>query len=694
MRITNIGGARSVNEYVKRKLELFEAQEKSFETLFGLMFSEAGNVMTEKAEGFKIIKTTYGEAKENILLISKAMEKSMPAMLSSDAPVCGIYMENSLLWIEIFWALVVSGVRPLLMNLLLDKRTLKKAALDAGCSFIICDASKEEELSEDFSDICVKRAEELDLGKELFRDSSKNDQENAGEGKRRFAQEIIFMTSGTTENVKLCFYGPDRFFHQISYSYSIIRKNRQAKKHYEGELKQLAFLPFYHIFGFVAVYLWFGFFSRTFVFLGDLSPDTLTNTVRRRHVTHIFAVPLFWNKVYEGAMRKITAMGPETAARFEKGLKIADILYKIPLIGNSLGKLFSRAAFRPVRRKLFGESVYFGISGGGQIRNDVIRFFNLIGYRLVNGFGMTETAITSVELSNSISRIMKGCVGYPLDKVSYRIENGELYVKGPVLAGHVLENGVDKKLPEWFPTKDMAEKTNAGYRILGRADDLIVPESGENINPDIAERSLLLPGIVNVCVLRHKGGAAVVAEVSPDSGPERIAKVRSDIAAEVLKTNLRGNVTDIIIVNETLIPQGDFKVSRKKLAARLESGELKDAGRSGEQDSAKLRKDGCNADETEKGITGKGSIEDDRILREIIGVIAECKGTDESSVDPDADLFADLGINSLDYFQIISAVSKKYGVSLPVGFSGAPATPASLRNKVEEIIGKEGGAVK
>ena len=56
------------------------------------------------------------------------------------------------------------------------------------------------------------------------------------------------------------------------------------------------------------------------------------------------------------------------------------------------------------------------------------------------------------------------------------------------------------------------------------------------------------------------------------------------------------------------------------------------AGCSGEQESAKPRKDGCNEDETAEELPGKGLPEDDRILREIIGVIAECKGADGSSI--------------------------------------------------------------
>ncbi len=670
MKYNNLGDARTIDEYVKKKVSALEnAEKKDFKTLFELMFRERENVFCERCKGFKVIKTTYGEARDHIFLIANAIKHKMPGLTQKEGAVCGIYMENSILFIEVFWALILCGVKPLLMNLLLDKKSLKQAAVFAGCGDIICDGSKAGELEKDFGGFSVTAAEALGGFENAPGTVSGLDFD--------FAEEIIFMTSGTTENVKLCCYTADRFFHQIAYSYKIIKKNGLLKKHCSGELKQLAFLPFYHIFGFVAVYLWFAFFSRTFVFLNDLSPETLTNTVRRRHVTHIFAVPLFWNKVYEGAMKKVSAMGPETVKRLEKGLNIAEKIYKLPLLGNALGKAFSKAAFKQVRRKLFGGSISFMISGGGLIKEDVLKFFNLIGYRLVNGFGMTEVSITSVELSNSVKRVLTGSVGMPLDKVSYKIENGELFVKGLVMASYIVENGVRKKLPEWFGTKDLAEKRGKGFYILGRADDLIVPESGENINPDIVEPALFVPGALEICVLRYGSGAAVVAKVPDNISDNDIASVRAGISANALKTPLRGSVAKIIVTKDSLIPEGDFKVSRKKLIKKIESGAVRDV------DDVKTAKANEAALSTDSAADG--------LLSEIITIIANAKNIAPESLRPDTDLFGDTGMSSLDFLEVISEIYQKYGVALPVETDAEVITPLLICNAVDELLKQEGG---
>ena len=81
------------------------------------------------------------------------------------------------------------------------------------------------------------------------------------------------------------------------------------------QLKQLAFLPFYHVFGLFAVYFWFTFFGRTLVFLRDYSADTILKTCRRHQVTHIFAVPMLWHtieKQVRAEVAKLTAEFPLT----------------------------------------------------------------------------------------------------------------------------------------------------------------------------------------------------------------------------------------------------------------------------------------------------------------------------------------------------------------------------------------------
>ena len=205
-----------------------------------------------------------------------------------------------------------------------------------------------------------------------------------------------------------------------------------VKRHYESRMKLLAFLPFYHVFGLIAVYIWFAFFSRTFVHLPDMAPDTIIGTIKRHKVTHIFAVPLFWEKVRSEALKTIKGMGDDTFTKFEHAMGIASSL------PGPASRLFSRMAFREVREKLFGESIVFMIAGGSAISPDVLGFFNGIGYRLANGYGMTEVGITSLELSADRKYLDAGYVGAPMAHAEYMIDgNGELLVRGEVISKYI-----------------------------------------------------------------------------------------------------------------------------------------------------------------------------------------------------------------------------------------------------------------
>ena len=372
MRITNIANFKTIDEFVNYKADALKSGEQTFYALFELMFSEESNIFWESNDGYRIIKTSYKDVKNSICKKAYTLQEKLSHL--EEGAVVGLYMQNSLEWIEIFWSILKCGYRPLLLNTRLDRNILENVLESADAKAVLSDG-------ESFSVLTI-HSDEIVCA----------EQENANV---MFGDEILLMTSGTSNAIKICAYNAVAIINQIFNAEQIVKTSRLIKKHYQGELKLLTFLPFYHIFGLTAMYMWFAFFSRTFVALKDMSPQCILNTIRRHKVTHIFAVPLFWNTVYEQALKKVQERGEKTYLKLQKGLKISNALSGIPC----LAKFFRKKAFKEVRDKLFGESVCFMISGGGCISADVLSFFNGIGYHLSNGYGMTEIGITSVELS-------------------------------------------------------------------------------------------------------------------------------------------------------------------------------------------------------------------------------------------------------------------------------------------------------
>ncbi len=636
-----LGGYKSINAFVDGKLAEYEKTDKDFKSLFEMMFSEKSNVMYEKSEGYRIIKTTYGEAYDDVLKLSESL-KSTFADLEGDS-VIGLYMENGLLWIELFWAILRAGFRPLLLNMRVGGENLLYALNASGAAAVISSGRTFPVRTVFPSDI--KKTAGMPAGEV-------------------FGSSVLLMSSGTSAHIKICSYTASEFYFLIKGSYGIIKSCRAVKKHYNGELKQLTFLPFYHIFGLVAMYIWFAFFSRTFVHLNDMSPETIVNTVKRHNVTHIFAVPLFWETVYKTALKTINSRGEKTVNKFEKGMKIADRLSFCPPLYHA----FSKLAFKEVRENIFGDSISFMITGGSRIGADVLRFFNNIGYRLANGYGMSEIGITSVELSSDPRILNAGYVGKPLDGITYALSGrNTLLVSGRCMAEYIIEDGRKKERPALFDTNDLAECTGGRYKITGRADDLIIGADGENLNPCPVEEAVeRINGVRGACLLGVPSESAdiptLLISVNRYAGSDGLERIQASADAALAALDVRSRVKSVVFTSDSLIQGDEFKLNRKRILSDYTGGKMtlvtpENADAPGELDA-----------------TGEF----------IRGCFARALGKPEEQIDPRSDLFADEGGSSLDYFAIIAELQREFGVPFPTDAGSGLSTVNAMSEYVKE----------
>lgn len=622
MRLTNIANCKTIDEYVNYKSKRLREGSQTFAALFELMFSEANNVFWESNDGYRIIKQTYGEVKKSICKKAYSLQAKLGAL--EKGSVVGLYMQNSLAWIEIFWSILKCGYRPLLLNTRIDKKTLEDVIQRAEAKAVVSD-------NEVFS-VPTYSSDEI-VCAETENDSVE------------FGEEILLMTSGTSNAVKICVYDASAIINQILNAEQIVKTSRLIKKHYEGELKLLTFLPFYHIFGLTAMYMWFAFYARTFVALKDMSSQCILNTIRRHKVTHIFAVPLFWNTVFEQAIKKVKERGEATYLKLQKGLKISTKLSGIPF----LARFFRKKAFQEVRDKLFGESICFMITGGGCISEEVLTFFNGIGYHLSNGYGMSEIGITSVELSEDNRILNSGTIGKTMASVTYKInEANELFVKGNSLCKYYIEN--DEKIyikDDWFKTKDLAREEKGQFFLMGRKDDLIVSSSGENINPNLYEYNFDVPHVKKVCIIDAKKNGlpypiilvSVVKYLSNDTREKLMQEIKEKLNSFHLSTEIK----EVVFVGEDLIKGNEFKLNRKRLAEEYNNGTL-------------------NVLSYDKS-SGNEEIFDE-IERQVALCFEKVLGKVE---DKNADFFAEAGGTSLDYFTLITYIQEEFDLIIPLG---------------------------
>ena len=290
-----LGDDPNIRIFVKNQSEKLQNCEQTFESIFSFMFMLKDNVMAEYTDGNRIFSVTYGECKAKIEQIAHNMKEKLAGVEKNS--VVGIYMDNRIEWVQIFWALLKCGYIPLLMNKRLSKELLEDVLQKNNVSCVISDGEVFEGATYLYNELTDTTSENI--------------------------SQIIFMSSGTSLSIKLCVYSGERICKQIYNSVRILETSNEIQAHVEGKIKQLVFLPLYHIFGFLACYMWFAFFARTFVFLKDFNSDTILKTVRKHKVTHIFAVPMLWTKIESAALKTIAERGETTKKKFEKGMKIA-----------------------------------------------------------------------------------------------------------------------------------------------------------------------------------------------------------------------------------------------------------------------------------------------------------------------------------------------------------------------------------
>jgi len=178
--------------------------------------------------------------------------------------------------------------------------------------------------------------------------------------------------------------------------------------------------------------------------------------------------------------------------------------------------------YRRVHRR-FGWKFWAFIVGAAPLDSELEEFWRKIGFVVIQGYGLTETA--PVATLNHPFETRKGSVGKPISGVEIRIaEDGEILLRGEnVTPGYYGNTGADIRDSEgWLHTGDIGElDAENRLRILGRKKEMIVGASGLNVFPEDVERALnAVPGVRESAVVGAKlpEGERVHAVLVLDNG--------------------------------------------------------------------------------------------------------------------------------------------------------------------------------
>ena len=308
---------------------------------------------------------------------------------------------------------------------------------------------------------------------------------------------LIVYTSGTMGRPK----GVLTNFGALSFQVSAI----QDRFHLTPEDRFLSILPLNHLLELTVVLLCALHMGGSVVYAHSRYPADIVRMLRKGRITVVVGVPIFFRALRNSIVDRIANQPLVIRFLFRGAMGMARYLPVLWL---------RRLLFFPLYRNI-GRTLRFCASGGAYLEPSLIRFFELIGIPLLQGYGLTETGpVISV---NGLRSNRAGSVGKPLPGIELRIDrstksdDGEILTRGPhVMAGYYQRPDLTRLAIDefgWFRTGDIGEIDPDGYLyVTGRLKNVIVLDSGKNVQPEEVEEAILgCPIVQECCVIGRPG---------------------------------------------------------------------------------------------------------------------------------------------------------------------------------------------
>ncbi len=409
-------------------------------------------------------------------------------------------------------------------------------------------------------------------------------------------------------------------------------------------LRLLNLVPLSHVFGqFMGMFVPQLLGAEVFL-QEDLRPRELVDAVRRGRINCVVAVPRLLDTLREAFEREWAARG-----RAEKCARA--------LAASADWSWLRRWwAFRSVHRRL-GWCCWAFVVGGAPLPAETEVFWRRLGFAVVQGYGMTETAaLVSV---NHPFKQARGSIGQQLPQQEVRLdEHGEIMVRGAnVSPGYWRAGRVEPLKSEdgWLRTGDVGARDAEGRLYFkGRKKETIVTAAGLNVYPEDLEAALARQPEVRACVVVGVEGTkgaepcAVLVLRDEQADPESVTRRANETLAPFQQMR-----------RWFVWPAPDFprtptqKVRRHEVAAAVRAHLSAPSAR------------------------GEGGAD------ELAKVIAQIAGAGSAArLDPAADLTTALKLDSLGRVELLSALEERFQIDI----DEAAFTDATTLGEVAQLL--------
>ena len=392
----------------------------------------------------------------------------------------------------------------------------------------------------------------------------------------------------------------------------------------------LALLPFHHVLPLTATVLLMLRYQTSIVFVRKIASKEIFEALEKNRVTALIGVPRVFKLFYDGIKQQIDAKFITRAI-----FKIMSKSKSIPL---------KRKVFSKVHKK-FGGHLDFIVAGGAKLDPEIARFYETLGIYSLEGYGLTETS--PVIAVNSKNERKIGTIGKKLYNVDVKIENEELWVKGPIVmkgyynkpektAEVMTEDG-------WFKTGDLAKIDEEGYiTIIGRRNSMIVLSNGKNIDPETLENRLIAKSdklIKEAGIFNHQNKLAAI--IIPDLLECRKRNINN------VKTYIKNIVEDYNLSAHNYEKVLDYKVFEEELP-KTRVGKLRRFMLPNLYEQNVVKK-------------AKVAEPDNEVYKILKEYVKKAKGIEPQ---PEENLELEIGMDSLDIVEFFAYIENNFGLQL------------------------------
>ena len=382
---------------------------------------------------------------------------------------------------------------------------------------------------------------------------------DAGQATSAELAEIIF-TSGATADPK----GVQLTHHNILANIIPVEQEVMKYRKYARPFQPLRFLnllPLSHMFGQAMATFVPPLLGGVTVFMRGYNPADIIRQIHSRKVSVLVCVPKMLDVLREHVVR------------------VAPHVVESPQRPEHVAKRWWR--YRAVHR-LLGFKFWAFVVGAAPLDPDLEAFWSRLGFVVVQGYGLTETA--PIVTLNHPFRTRRGSVGTPIGGVQVKIApDGEILVRGDnVTSGYynAPRDTAEAFVDGWFHTGDIGRIDPAGrLSVHGRKKEMIVTPEGLNVFPEDVERVLRAvsgvrdAGVVGATVEGNEQVHAVLI-LDPETEPEQVIR----LANQRLEDHQMIRRYDIWPDRELPRTEGTKKLKRREIRQWVTAGSVSSTG--------------------------------------------------------------------------------------------------------------------